>query len=246
MSAFLSVVKRGSIEVIADGIGFDEGGIVREMKSKIESLGDMPGVVVGRGHLVVLRTFAEVARTNCRTFDDVIANYTAIMMEVVRIGFASLGKRLANHEIFLAGWSEAHDRPETYWEGMHRAWEGADGFLRDGGAAFWAGPLQGKDAFLARFGDGDGYLNPERLETFNAETDGLNALETMRQEKVPLVIGDPNSVVGHGVGGFAEHVTVTRTGVDRRIIRVWPDEVGRRIEPSNVKSATAQGGNPLH
>lgn len=92
------------------------------------------------------------------------------------------------------------------------------------------------------YADDEGYLDEAKLEDYDPEVDGLPALELMRREACQIDPRNAQSLMVHGVGGFVEHVSITRTGVERRIIREWPDEIGRTIQPE----ASGKYANDAH
>ena len=67
-------------------------------------------------------------------------------------------------------------------------------------------------------------------DDLDAERDGLQLMECQRRDRS----------LGHSVvGGFVEQTTITRTGVSSQIVKWWPDEIGRKIEPERDDAATA-------
>jgi len=60
--------------------------------------------------------------------------------------------------------------------------------------------------------------------SFNPRTDGLTLIEAQRRR--PWRAGGR---LAHRVGGQAELTRVSRRGVERTVLKVWPDRVGEKI-----------------
>jgi hypothetical protein len=65
------------------------------------------------------------------------------------------------------------------------------------------------------------------LDAIDVDQAALSIIE--EQRRTPYELHGLSDL--YAVGGFAELTTVTREGVARRILRVWPDSVGSKIEP---------------
>lgn len=222
MSAFLCVTKNASLDLLTDAVQYDAAGIVHRIESKVHVLPQTRCVITGRGELLVAKAFALNAEGKC--FDDVVRNFDAIFVEIASDGRRHIGeKRFSNHEILIAGWSESRHRPEAY----HIAGHGLPGMTRTlsyVGLLFACGPLPPLNRFM------DGFTDVAQVDAFDAMTDGVPVMEAMRHERLPIDGTNPESVEGHGVGGFVEWTHITSVGVFQGIIHRWPDEVGRRIE----------------
>lgn len=137
-------------------------------------------------------------------------------------------------EILIAGWSEARDRPEAYLSVSNPAKHphpGVKAFdLWPVPSPYFMGPVPDDLSELTEAG----YPAPGDVEGFDAEAHGVPIFEISRRTASPSNPADPASLM-YGVGGFIEHVAITREGIDRQIVRVWPDEVGRAIEPITLQ-----------
>jgi hypothetical protein len=242
LSAFIAVRKKASIDLLVDAVQFDPlTGVVGAIASKVFPL---PGkaVITGRALMKDAEAFSRGAMAVCATFDETLERFPEIIARNpaklrdhnTHLDSGYLDNLLTNHELLVAGWSEARNRPETYV-----AVAGKDSPLRDLGGLVGGGPQEGLKELAAMFSGPDGTLDEEYLETFDPVMHGAFAFETMRRERLPLELGNPDAVEGHGVGGFLEHVVISGDGALRQVIGAWPDDVGRVIGPERTRAEAA-------
>lgn len=223
----MSVRKAASIEALSDAGTYDtRDGTITLIGSKIHQPPGIVGVVVGIGVGVVPRLLAGAASGMCQDFDGFVAHFDEVLAWVD----AEIAKNAAYPsyyrfvELFIAGWSTSRGQPETYHLIRHDKGdpELAEAFrtLTTTSPFFGRGPIEPLGVALSQ-------RDPEGIEL---ATDGLAVMEAMRATKTPYSVG---SHVGYGVGGFAELATITSAAVERRIVRRWPDEVGRAIRPES-------------
>jgi hypothetical protein len=152
-------------------------------------------------------------------FDDVIGRFADIMGPVEKSGRQRFPDRFDGHELVIAGWSDKNHRPEVYLEAGHGLGTAvARGVLYRADGPLLGGPVTDLGRAVA--------VDPE---AFDPERDGVPIFEAMRSMRLRLDETQPDTAVGHGVGGFVELVTITRDGVEREIIHRWPDRVGEKI-----------------
>jgi hypothetical protein len=199
-------------------------GSVLEISSKVVTIGNARAVVVGRGDRRVTGTFAAHASRYVTSFDQLVRLFDVLMVDVAKAVYPAIGDHLFNHELMLAGWSEALDAPEIWYEAGHGLSDLADGHLRPIPGSMWGG---GPEPHLQAYFD---TVTDDDVERFDAHRDGIPVFEAMRREPGDLSSGFGEPLLGHGIGGFLEHVTITRAGVIRETIHQWPDEVGRPIQ----------------
>jgi hypothetical protein len=161
-------------------------------------------VIAGVGHPVSVLRFAR--RLDGLDIDAAAARAWELWLEV-RADLPA-DAQAAPFKAMIAGW--AADGLPLLAVLQHPA----GGLIEDCGA-FCAGPagsVEVTDAYVGRFED------PAACDAFDAERDGLAFLESLRRQ-FPRV------------GGFVQRTTITRDGIETRIIRHWCDVVGRLIEP---------------
>jgi hypothetical protein len=117
-------------------------------------------------------------------------------------------------ELIVAVWSERRQRAEGYAVASRGATFYPDIKVESGRVYQLAQRIQPP----AELGD-----DPSLFDEDHAERDGLALLEEQRR----YVDGGR-----YLVGGTAHLTTVSEAGVSRTVLREWPDEIGRRIDPS--------------
>jgi hypothetical protein len=182
-------------------------------------------VVVGIGNAGFGRTVAAVGAGMCQNFDGLLEHFEAVLAYVdAQFGqLVPLNETYYAVELFVAGWSASRNRPETYHLVRHQLYpETAErcGMLDPTLPLFGRGPgIDGPCGYALRRRD---------RENIDLATEGLVIIEAARETKE--LLPPLNVFEGYSVGGFCELATITPLAVERRIVRRWPDEVGRAIE----------------
>jgi hypothetical protein len=227
MSALVMVCKSDRVELLSDAAFYDPvSGIVGAIHSKLAPLPELNCVLSGRGPIPVMWITAYVAGLRAATFDEIVAGFAAIRAEAASYRDRNVpAEEWTRSDIGVVGWSDSRDGPEAYMSfgrGLPEIGLTAGSLNPCDVGVFANGPVEVANAFVESVRE-----NPD---AFDAETDGIAVIELMRRESAPL--GDePGAFIGHSIGGYIEHATITREGVSVRTIHEWPDEVGKPIRP---------------
>ena len=221
MSVYLLVEKSASIEIVTDGGAWTHDGVLRAITSKVKVIEHMPAVVLGRGAARAVEWFAQIAGEDCPTFDDLVDRAADLIAETIWQAAREVDEAmLSSYQVLVAGWSDRRHRLEAYYAEAATA-----GTLRPASPAMWSGPGEAWRRFLSST------AHPAAREDFDPAEDGVRWMEAMRREPITFGLADGPSSRGYGVGGFVEHVSVKRGGIARQIVRVWPDAVGKPVDP---------------
>jgi hypothetical protein len=66
---------------------------------------------------------------------------------------------------------------------------------------------------------------------------GIAGMEAMRN--LPNSFYKSNDESWHSIGGHIQHVVVSKTGIEASIVHVWPDWIGRLIDPARALTTVA-------
>jgi hypothetical protein len=116
--------------------------------------------------------------------------------------------------LYVAMWSEARRRPEGY-------------AISSRGQAFYP-HIEVVNGCVYRMAQS---INPPAEPCEDPERDGLALLERQR-----AIVDEMSGA--HIIGGTAQLTKVSEAGVTTTVLREWPDEIGRRIQP-NAKASRA-------
>jgi hypothetical protein len=206
MSVVNCIRNAEGLSIFTDGAVYDHDGVVVMIIPKVLILPHVPAVVAFRGISSVLpKLFAMV--TACRTLEGLLTTVQANAQIIC-----------ADSEVMVAGYSSARSIFEIYIIPGH------DNYVSVGFPALMLTRMA-HNCFLPG-------PNPEiakqigwdlpTLEAFDADRDGINLMECQRRDRQRF---------GYCVGGFIQRTDITRIGINSRIVKWWPDEVGRHIEP---------------
>ncbi len=224
MSALLAYSSGEAVHVVSDACATMPDGAVGSIGSKIHRLPELGAVLVIMGQEPLGRLFVEWL--NARKVGS-FAELEQCLADELRPFEAAYLERYAaadaDYLAVLAGWGVLPGRKQCAGRIVYVAGSGnprhAPGLvLRDGGTLFTAGPRARPPAALVE-------LHRARLAgarpRFSPEEHALPFFEAMRRN-----VSQGFSVVG----GFLEEVTITPGAISSRLVKVWPDRVGRRIE----------------
>lgn len=157
------------------------------------------------------------------TFDRLVEGLavevqTATIAHATLFGMCSLGD---DFELYVAGFSEARQRPESYvLTNMTRhpglpAWTVVE--LQPLAVAPWDDDLAGR--VEAEFGADMAAQDPVDV--------GMRLMELQRGVKAVQVEGEGES---YGVGGFCQLTVIKPVGITMQVLRWWPeDRIGERL-----------------
>lgn len=222
------------IHVMTDAAVYDQTDArVIMFGPKTYSVPSWPGVIATRGDWLPSAIAKVFIAHSFATFDALV--------DGVEDSMANQDPPLtAEIEFIFAGWSEERQAPEAYLlrttaalpPGMTE--EEVAAAVADGGVGIaknkllplpdvTCGPMIPSDEPMRAAAGYTGIAKSKPPETVIA--DMLFAMEIQRRL-------DPGAGrLGSIVGGYAQVVTVTPTGLTQRVLRRWPDEVGTYIEP---------------
>lgn len=132
-----------------------------------------------------------------------------------------LKKRMVTHaphmnngffDLLVVGWSKIETRPIAFFTKGHSS---------DGRAAFEMRKVR------KFFSPNDGSIALTEIGESPART-GLALLEQQRRTKFSPLGSD---ALFHAVGGYAQHTIVRENEIVTRVLKRWPDEIGKVIAP---------------
>lgn len=220
MSALIAVAAPDRAYLMADAAVYDSTGTLTDIHSKILLLPHLKAAGTCRGNLVPLMLM-EAALEDYKSWDDFRPNAPAVFEAVDQLMARLVPGRL--YEFTLVGWSDERDRAELIFHATH-----------DDFPASWSrgGPTLLTD-FLVPRGPGlaDAVGSTDSIN-FDPVKHGLPAFEIAHCTLADLHCGqEPEPLMAYSVGGFAQCVTISRDGIRSQILKNWPDEIGRRIQP---------------
>jgi hypothetical protein len=228
MSALLAVCGSKAIHVLTDACGTEpHDGVVGAIHSKQIILPN--SVLVGCHSLYdSFVRFAEFA--SMRADFDAVRQASSMLWESAR---AVLGPwRDKRCGVLIGGWSKSAGRLRMDM----MVTEGDRRLLWPDVSAIGSGPAAPMPDFLEefneRFSADPGAFSPRR--------DGLLIVERLRRESLRSFDGAMRSVVG----GYCQLSTLTPTTFKSRVLRFWPDEVGRHIRLDDDAGSVSSSGVP--
>lgn len=230
MTAINMICQRRRAFILTDGAGYDVNGVIRGFYSKTVTLPHLRAAVAVRGSIFGPALFATEWGARFTSFDDLVKGGGAVAEEVYDRMFTLL--TAGGHveiEIFLAGWSESRNRPETYWmasdDSLSRIAADVPSWMFILAEPFQVAPMPTEDLLIQQGFDVDD------IERLDPVTDGLKVMEAQRLS-VGTLSADSGPV--SAVGGFASLTEIREDGVSQRIIRRWNDSIGEKIKPERV------------
>ena len=206
MSVINCIRNEEGLSIFTDGAVYDHDGVVVGIISKILLLPHAPAAVSFRGMSSLLPKLSAIA-CRCLTFEALL---TAVQVNAQMI--------CVDSEVMLAGYSRTRGVFEIYLLPGHDNYASV-GFpalvlTRMAHNCFLPGP---NPEIAKQIG-----WDLPTMEAFDADRDGINLMECQRRDRQRY---------GYCVGGFIQRTDITRIGIKSRIVKWWPDEVGRHIEP---------------
>jgi hypothetical protein len=230
MSAFIACKMADKIHLLSDGAQYSKDGVLSAITSKcfpIGAHGGSHGVITGRGDARIVTSLAKAAEWNALDFDDFIDSIP---------GFEELlGGEPVPFELAIAGWSGERERLELYLYCGHTfyPWAGCEPFelheVKDENILL-AAPSPQDSTLMAM-----GWTPLPSVEAFTPERDGVAFMQAQRRTL------SNDETAGHidpglfFIGGHVACATVTRHGVENRIVHRWPeDRIGSKIHPAPI------------
>ncbi|NTG65390.1 hypothetical protein [Rhizobium rhizogenes] len=185
------------------------GGAVEGFGSKVIPLPHRGAVMACSGFSWVSIVIAGViASSGSQTFDDLVQSLSdTVRNAIARDKSSSL--TFGNFELLIAGHSESRSGPEIHV---------LCGYRTGGNPPFHMVKLNKFTSPMI------GFVN---FDHDKPQTSGLSILE--RQRLTLCGSHDAPSVALYCVGGAAQYAKVSRDGISIKVLKRWPDEVGKPI-----------------
>jgi hypothetical protein len=229
MTAANLVVAERAAYLLTDSATYATDGAVLDLRPKVIASPELRIAIAGNGETWDTKEFITRCWMGLQPSSD---GAIAALPQLVGILKADLEAYYRRHQtpmrpasewppphvfhLFATVWSQERQRPEGY-------------AISSRGAAFYphSAVLSGCVYQMKRHIQPPfaGPLSQDPYsEQFDPERDGLALIEAQRR----WVDADGR----HIVGGTAQLTTVSEVGVTTTVLREWPDEIGRRIEPN--------------
>lgn len=219
MSACIAATAPDRAFLMSDAAVYNDAGVLTAISSKIILLPALKAAGSCRGNLIPLR-LVEMAIEDFGSWDAFRPNAPAVFEAVDQLMTCIVPGRF--YEFVLVGWSAERDRAEVVFHTSHD--QVPEGFNL-------GRPTLITETLIPR-GPGLEALSEIAPFDFDPRTHGLEAMEQAHRTLADLRCGQgPDEFMAHSVGGFVQLVTITPEGITSEILRNWPDQIGRPIEP---------------
>jgi hypothetical protein len=241
MSSIAIMQQRDAVHLVTDAAHYTSDGLVVQISSKVTELPASNSVFSIRGAGYADRVLGWLLY-RFASFDDAIEALPGVMSvaDSVFLTFADSGASPVQRHFVLtiAGWS---DRLQCMATVAAATYEHGDPADTEG----WMTGIPGYRQYSPVYMPAMGAMPPVDVAQALGRTlveleDGIedidvaaDALAIFEAQRVFPSFG-PNSAQ-YVVGGFAELTTVTRDGIARRILKEYPDQVGKFIVPDGAE-----------
>lgn len=220
MSACNIIRLEDSIHMFTDAASYYADGSLGELGQKVSILGHLNCAISCRGPNGFGEELAQAINGAYQSFDELVESFALAVGNFYYMGrdtyaLCDTGPEV---EVFLAGWSESRDKPESYVVTSHDL-NGEPWTLLPLGPIAIA-PYD--EALAERLG---------RLEpSENVGEIGVALMEQQRLVKAPHAGGGP---VVAGVGGFLQWTAIRRESISTGILKRWDDALGEPMGATN-------------
>lgn len=233
MSFFYCLKMDDRIAILTDGAVLSRNRVLIGVQSKVVISQFPPYALTGRGNHRIIDTLCKSIRVGVeaapvQNFEDVIVIIDAALKSIAEN--IQPWPNEAHFEMVIAGWGPQGPMllyASSFIPRLPHAGELHPFTLYHAGDEIGGGPEVTADE-LAGLG-----ITPEKVAASGRdvmETYGADLLELARRKQ-----GDdplhPEESQFYGIGGFAEVTTVRSTGVEKKTVRRWDDEIGDLIDP---------------
>ena len=222
MTAVRAVRKERSIEMLTDSavICGGTGKVLGFMPKQFAAA--IPQCMIGATGDT--RTVFEFGRRlhlrGIGTFDQLVEHAAELWRESLDAAHSERWRDLVGFQaLALAGWSKQREQLELY------SLTSDESGLSENLTVLATSPTPDTNAMLAGFIEA---LEAD-LEAFTTE-DGIALFEQLRRYPSQFAAD-----TAPAVGGEIHRITITETGVSTKVVHRWPDQVGERIEPEEVR-----------
>ncbi|MGX1786135.1 hypothetical protein ACWIGM_05320 [Bosea sp. NPDC055332] len=201
---------------------FTNDGTVSAILSKAYCLPHLCAVISSRGSCYFANQLILAINHSFSTFEGLIGGLSAVFRTQYETHESTIALAGASFELWLAGWSHVRKAPESYAIASH----GLTVHHHGVSAAPWEITRLNNRSIVPRDAKFDRRLAAYSIET--PEELGIAVAECQRQLRGTT----PHGVEITGLAGFIQHSTVNRDGISTRILKRFPDEVGKHVAPS--------------
>lgn len=233
MTAINLIRQRRRACIMTDGAGYDINGVVRAFYQKVATIAHLRAAVAVRGSAVAPMLFAAEFGARFRTFDELVEQGGSVAEAVYDGNFGAI--TWSGHvelELFLAGWSESRNRPETYWlvsdDSHSRAALGVNAWEFIEAEPFQVAPVPTPELLAAQ------NFDVTDIERVDPVRDGLKVMEAQRRFVGEMQTDGIARGPVSAVGGFVNLTEIREDGISQRIIHRWNDIIGQRINPERA------------
>lgn len=244
MSSIIIIHQSDAVHLVTDAASYDRDGTLMRVASKVRHLPESGCAFTIRGTSYAFDPM-ELLLGALPTFDAIMKALPGAIEIVLRTmqadatPFITIDSLMRNFEITVAGWSDQRQEwcagvacthpvaDPTDPVGLSHL-DGYQPFVPMLAAPMACMPPVDMSAVLER-----DLSNKQAVDAVDAAFDGLKLIEAQRL--VPCIFDCQGDGVQYVVGGFAELTTVSAAGVSTTILREWPDEVGKLIEPEGAE-----------
>lgn len=221
MSAFVGFCQQDRAYLWADGAVYSLDSVLRDVTRKCIRVAGVPIVVASRGPDFIGSAFAWFLQAYTIKPDDIRLVGPVVMNEFV----SSISDQLEDRseptfDIGLMAWSKDLDRPFL----ALADWKPGRGFRISISFEDMVAPAP-DDRDTQRLRREIGFPLPHAL--IDPDRFGMAVMRALRRRPQLLYDGTQAYVVGVHV----QRVTMTRDGFRDDLVQVWPDEIGRLIDP---------------
>jgi hypothetical protein len=229
----INALARGSRAfLLTDTAAYGFDGVVTQFLAKVVTFPHIRCAFAARGCLKAIQTMAEELAP-AQSFDDLIATSARPLREAHEAGSFDWGEEAEpEFELVVVGMSEARRRAEAYIITSVERGEAKPFVFRrhDIITAPSVAPEAMRAGGLFRGGD----PAEDLLALAEVQRAAAHPIATVRPDDRHFV-----------VGGSAVLTEISEAGISQRVLRVWPDRVGERIQPQPVPAVSDTRGSPL-
>lgn len=248
MSGFILNRTAQRIEIVADGGVYDRNGAMLRVIEKVHLAPALPLAVMLRGEddgfcQEVADAILQIAG-GAGTVDKTLAGTSQLFTSLSASGYLA---KSPSAEITAAAFSETGGSVAVMINTRPWTVDGHDvpiGTWQDLAPVFVAGlaPVLGSELVAAGL-----TLPPETAPPEMLEQHGIAAMELLRCK--PMSADDWQRHDGlrratYAIGGHVQYVSITPAGATSRIVKVWPDEIGRPIAPAGCDAQSLVSDQP--
>lgn len=216
MSACNIIKAEDAIYMFTDAANYYGDGTLGAVSQKVSILAHLNCAISCRGPRGFAEELAQAINGEFGTFDELVESFALAVSNFYVVGQAQYEHCTTGPEVevFLAGWSESREQPESYVVTSHSL----------NGPA-WTLQSLGPLAVAPYDADLD-----ERCATLEPSDDviamGVALMEEQRKVRGPHAGAGPSVA---GVGGFCQVAIIRPESIQTAVVRRWPDQVGEPL-----------------